>query len=303
MAASAKGRKNDFDRFVCNAFSKICRTVAEARLLAPGVRKNKDNDEHFFIHTRIVSEVDEDLPDLVRARDGTPAHLLVFTVSIDTHGECLPPGASVSCRMHPGVAAPKAGPGQQPSPRAEGGWEGDSNLRYRVLERWILQRQVHETDSSSGPNQAVVKQLLLLVRAVHSCLRLLPCHKTAVQMQNRNASKWLKYRLSTSLASMSNESCFGTNDDPVHEYSFGDVDTPSGRICVKVQYSVSNPEDYMVCDPFLSCPFLSYPFLSCPLPASRLSLAAFSNGRCLKTVWKMTENFFFICARPLFFYL
>jgi hypothetical protein len=250
MAASAKGRSNEFDHYVCNAFSKICRTVAEARLLAPGVRENKDKDKAFLSHTRVVSEVDEDLPDLVRARDGTPAHLLVFTVSIDTHADFSPPGASVSCRMHPGVAHPKGAGLGQPSPRAEGGREGEQGLRYRVLERWILQRQVH----SSAPNRAVVKQLLLLVRAVHSCLRLLPCHKTAVQLQSRNASMGLKYRLSTSLASLSNESCFGTNADPVHEYSFGDVDTPSGRICVKVQYSVANPHDYMVCTRLLLPP-------------------------------------------------
>jgi len=243
--ASAKGRANAFDKFVCNVFSKIARTVAEARLLAPGVRENKDKDENFLIHTRVVSEVDEDLPDLVRTRDGAPTNLLVFTISIDTHAELAPPGGCVSCRMQPGIA-PSSGLGQQPSPRGERGWDADAN-RYRVLERWILQRQVHENDTGSvSTSSAVVKQLLLLVRAVHSCLRLLPCHKTAVQLQSRNASMGLKYRLSTSLAPPSNESSFGSYADPLHEYSFGEVDTPSGRICVKVQYSVSNSEDYTV---------------------------------------------------------
>lgn len=243
--ASAKGKNNAFDKFVCNAFSKICRTVAEARLLTPGVRENKTLDENFLIHTRVVSEVDEDLPDLVRARDGTPTNLLVLTISLDTHAELAHPGAGVSCRMQLGVV-PASGLGrEQPSPRGDGR-EGETN-RYQVLERWILQRQVHEADTCNVANSSVVvKQLLLLVRAVHSCLRLLPCHQTAVRLQSRNASMGLKYRLSTSLASPSNESCFGTHNDPVHEYCFGEVDTPSGRICVKVQYSVSNPEDYTV---------------------------------------------------------
>ena len=235
-----------WDKFVCNVFSKISRTVAEARVLAPGVRENKEKDDTFFIHTRVVSEVDEDLPELVRTRDGMPTNLLVLTISMDTNAESTPPGTYVSCRMQPGIV-PNTRLGQQPSPR-EGGVESDAN-RYRVLERWILQRQVHESDKCNVVNDgAVVKQLLLLVRAVHSCLRLLPSHKTAVQLQSRNASMGLKYRLSPSLASPSNESCFGTHADPVHEYSFGEVETPSGRICVKVQYLVTNTHDYEVAD-------------------------------------------------------
>jgi hypothetical protein len=241
----AKGRNNAFDKFVCNVFSKIARTVTEARVLVPGVKENKDKDENFLIHTRVVTEVDEDLPDLVRTRDGTPTSLLVLTISVDTHAEFSLPGAGVSCRMQPGVV-PSSGLGQQPSPRGEGRWEADTN-RYRVLERWIMQRQVHEADTCNVVNpSAVVKQLLLLVRAVYSCLRLLPGHKTAVQLQSCSASMGLKYRLSNSLATPSNETCFGTHMHPVHEYSFGEVDTPSGRICVKVQYLVSNPEDYEV---------------------------------------------------------
>ena len=41
-----------WDKFVCNVFSKISRTVAEARVLAPGVRENKEKD---FAATRLQS--------------------------------------------------------------------------------------------------------------------------------------------------------------------------------------------------------------------------------------------------------
>ncbi len=189
-------------------------------MLTHGVRENKEKDEKFLIHTRVVSEVDEDLPDLVRTREGVPTNLLVMTISIDTSPE--PHGAvSSSCRMLRGVI-PASGLGQHPSPRTE---ERDAN-RYRVLERWILQRQVHETDSCNVANSSVVvKQLLLLMRAVYSCLRLLPCHKTATQLHSRGATG-LKFRLSTSLASPSNESCFGSPPDTVHEYAFGEVHKP-----------------------------------------------------------------------------
>lgn len=63
----------------------------------------------------------------------------------------------------------------------------------------------------------------------------------------------LKYRLSTSLATPSNEAALGLRTDPTHEYSFADVNTPSGRICVKVQYSVANPQDYTVRNSGLRC--------------------------------------------------
>jgi hypothetical protein len=158
--SSAKGREKEFDQYVCNAFSKIVRTVAEARLRAPGVSEKRERDERFLIHTRVVSEVDEDLPSMVRTRDGAPANLLVLTISIDTNAELAPSSSVVSCRMQTPAAAPSAGPGQQPSPRAEGNRDGNAN-RYRVLERWILQCQMHDADSCNVANSsAVVKQLV-----------------------------------------------------------------------------------------------------------------------------------------------
>lgn len=63
----------------------------------------------------------------------------------------------------------------------------------------------------------------------------------------------LKYRLSNSLATPSNEAALGLHAEPSHEYSFADVNTPSGRICVKVQYSVANPQDYTVRHMGLCC--------------------------------------------------
>jgi hypothetical protein len=158
--SSSRGRAKEFDQFVCNAFSKIVRTVAEARLRAPGVSEKRERDERFLIHTRVVSEVDDDLPGLVRTPDGTPANLLVLTISIDTSAEVSPPSSVVSCRMQP-AAAPSPGMGQHPSPRAEGSRDGNTN-RYRVLERWILQRQVLDADSCNVANSsAVVKQLVM----------------------------------------------------------------------------------------------------------------------------------------------
>jgi hypothetical protein len=59
--------------------------------------------------------------------------------------------------------------------------------------------------SPSPPPLPPAPPQLLLVRAVHSCLRLLPCHKMAVQLLSRNATMGLKYRLSSSLAAAGNE--------------------------------------------------------------------------------------------------
>lgn len=157
--SSTRGREKEFDQYVCNAFSKIVRTVAEARLRAPGVSEKREKDERFLIHTRVVSEVDEDLRNMVRTRDGAPANLLVLTISIDTSAE-LATNNSVSCKMQNPAAPFSAGLGQQPSPRADGNRDGNAN-RYRVLERWILQCQLHDTDSCNVANSsAVVKQLV-----------------------------------------------------------------------------------------------------------------------------------------------
>ena len=164
MQRTSSTRGREFDQYVCNAFEKIVRTVAEARLRAPGVSEKRERDERFLIHTRVVSEVDEDLRNMVRTRDGAPANLLVLTISIDTSAEFAPNNSLVSCKMQNPAAPFSAALGQQPSPRADSNRDGNAN-RYRVLERWILQCQLHDTDSCNVANSsAVVKQLVRACR-------------------------------------------------------------------------------------------------------------------------------------------
>jgi hypothetical protein len=150
-------------QYVCNAFAKIAQVVAEARLLAPGV-KERPKKRDFLLETRSPEEVDEELQAWMQDFLGGKRHPLVMSIAIDSSAEVMtsPRGnVPVSCRMV-----------QNPSATPNGG-------RYRVLERWILRYD-------QGPNQRageiaaynVAKQLFLLVRSVHSCLRMLPCHKT-----------------------------------------------------------------------------------------------------------------------------
>jgi hypothetical protein len=148
-------------QYVCNAFAKIAQVVAEARLLAPGV-KERPKKRDFLLETRSPEEVDEELQAWVQEFLAGKRQPLVMSIAIDSAGDLMtsPRGnAPVSCRMNPGGSA--------------------TGARYRVLERWILRYD-------QGPHQRageiaaynVAKQLFLLVRSVHSCLRMLPCHKT-----------------------------------------------------------------------------------------------------------------------------
>ena len=50
--------------------------------------------------------------------------------------------------------------------------------RYKVLERWVMRYEGLQGRGEEIPAYNVAKQLFLLVRSVHSCLRMLPCHKT-----------------------------------------------------------------------------------------------------------------------------
>lgn len=157
-----------FDGYVCNAFVKIAQVVAEARLLAPGVRERQKN-KNFLLETRVVAEVDEELHTWVESFPRCP---LVLTIAIDTNAETSVPsiGSAVSCRMH--------------SPPASGAAAGGP--RYMVLERWILQYEPGKgTRFGEAARSSDAKQLFLLVRTVHSCLRMLPCHKTVAQVKSR----------------------------------------------------------------------------------------------------------------------
>ena len=116
-----------------------------------------------------VMQVDEDLEAWT---EGARALPLVLTIAMDTRESPQPPdGVSIPCRMESydtfGGTPPIKAPGDGP--------------RYQVLERWVLR---HDPDAGQPVNAtSAVKQLLLLVRSVHSCLRLLPCHGTVMQVR------------------------------------------------------------------------------------------------------------------------
>jgi len=228
--AAQRSCKSEFEKYVCNAFYKILHVVAEARLSHGAEPGKRPTDSSFLLESKGIPEIDAEIQSHIRSGECVPPNLLVFTVAIDMNsdGPVPPPGVAVNCKMVP------------PNSRDDYG----SSPRYKVLERWIL-RFERGTRSDIKPSFAV-KHLLLLVKSVYSCLRLLPCHKTVFQLQYRNASCGLKYRLSTSLSLQQNECSIGHQNEEIHEYSFGEVETPSGRVLVKVQYSLSPADEYLV---------------------------------------------------------
>mmetsp|Transcript_44529 Transcript_44529/g.140485 ORF Transcript_44529/g.140485 Transcript_44529/m.140485 type:complete len:522 (+) Transcript_44529:381-1946(+) len=228
--AAQRSCKNEFEKYVCNAFYKILHVVAEARLSHGAEPGKRSTDSSFLLESKGIPEIDAEIHSHIRSGDMVPPNLLVFTVAVDMNadGPVPPPGVSVNNKMLP------------PNTRDDYG----SCPRYKVLERWIL-RFERGAKSDIKPSFAV-KHLLLLVKSVYSCLRLLPCHKTVFQLQYRNASCGLKYRLSTSLSLQQNECSIGHQNEEIHEYSFGEVETPSGRVLVKVQYSLSPADEYLV---------------------------------------------------------
>lgn len=151
---------------MCNAFVKIAKVVAEARLLAPGVRE-RPKKRDFLLETRSPEEIEEELQAWENSFLGGGRQPLVMSIAIDTVGEPMPSPrgrAPVSCRMQVGGAS--------------------GTPRYRVLERWVLRYDRGMTPNAGDiPAYSVAKQLFLLVRSVHSCLRMLPCHKTVSKVR------------------------------------------------------------------------------------------------------------------------
>lgn len=200
--AAQRSCKNEFEKYVCNAFYKILHVVAEARLSHGAEPGKRSTDSSFLLESKGIPEIDAEIHSHIRSGDMVPPNLLVFTVAVDMNadGPVPPPGVSVNNKMLP------------PNTRDDYG----SCPRYKVLERWIL-RFERGAKSDIKPSFAV-KHLLLLVKSVYSCLRLLPCHKTVFQLQYRNASCGLKYRLSTSLSLQQNECSIGHQNEEIHEY-------------------------------------------------------------------------------------
>jgi len=203
-------------QYVCNAFVKITQVVAEARLLAQGV-KARPMKKDFLLATRSPEELEEELSAWVRDFLAGSRQSLVITIAADSatpEPEHAPSPRGGSLRMQSG--------GQVP--------------RYKVLERWVMRYEGLQGRGEEIPAYNVAKQLFLLVRSVHSCLRMLPCHKTVSKLRCKDPSLGLKYRISSSTAAERYEQPLGGDSA---EYRFGDVDTPSGRVIVMVQYAAT----------------------------------------------------------------
>jgi hypothetical protein len=107
-------------------------------------------------------EVDDDLQSW--SEKCFPSHPLVLIIAMDVSQEPLPsprqPTAALNCREAP-------------------------DRKYRVLEMWNICYE--STAGQPGRPREIkpaefVKQLVLLVRTVHSCLRMLPCHQTVAKV-------------------------------------------------------------------------------------------------------------------------
>eukprot|EP00283_Hemiselmis_rufescens_P008929 CAMPEP_0173430668 /NCGR_PEP_ID=MMETSP1357-20121228/9027_1 /TAXON_ID=77926 /ORGANISM="Hemiselmis rufescens, Strain PCC563" /LENGTH=390 /DNA_ID=CAMNT_0014395045 /DNA_START=158 /DNA_END=1327 /DNA_ORIENTATION=- len=220
---SFSGRVPEFDpKYVCNAFVKIAQVVGEARLLGPGVRE-RPKKRDFLLETKSPEEMEEELQGWVQDFLSGSRSPLVMTIAADAEGVPASPRASPrgsSCRMITGGLA----------------------QRYRVLERWSFSYQ-QGAPGEDIPAYSVAKQLFLLVRSVHSCLRMLPCHKMVAKMRGGGgvSARGLRYRLSTTAQPDRSEYPFG--GDLTTDYRFGDVETPSGRVVVSVEYLVGSAAD------------------------------------------------------------
>mmetsp|Transcript_42899 Transcript_42899/g.99690 ORF Transcript_42899/g.99690 Transcript_42899/m.99690 type:complete len:435 (+) Transcript_42899:167-1471(+) len=222
---SFSGRVPEFDpKYVCNAFVKIAQVVGEARLLGPGVRE-RPKKRDFLLESKSPEEMEEELQSWAQSFQGGSRSPLVLTIAADAAEGvpasplASPRGRGSSCRMVTGGLA----------------------QRYQVLERWSLSYQ--GAPGEDIPAYSVAKQLFLLVRSVHSCLRMLPCHKMLAKIRGRGdgSGRGLKYRLSTSAQPNRSEYPFG--GDMTTEYRFGDVETPSGRVVVAVEYLAGSSAD------------------------------------------------------------
>mmetsp|Transcript_76837 Transcript_76837/g.207292 ORF Transcript_76837/g.207292 Transcript_76837/m.207292 type:complete len:242 (-) Transcript_76837:76-801(-) len=198
----------NFDKWVCNVMVKIIQVVGEARFLPPLPISGETQKRHdFFLETRIIKEIEDDLQ--AWTERGFPAHPLVLFI-------CADPASDMA-----------------PSPRVQPGHRQGPDKRYRVLEIWTIRYEPIPGQSARSREikaSVFVKQLVLLVRSVHSCLRMLPCHQAVAKHGCKDPSAGLKYRLSTSTQLLDTEEAA----DASHEYRFGHVDNPFGRIMVQV---------------------------------------------------------------------
>lgn len=143
-------------QYVCNAFVKITQVVAEARLMCRGVRERPIKKD-FLLATKSPEELEDELQIWVRDFLAGSKQSLVVTIAADAapeHAAPSPRGTPLKMQV------------------------GGQSQRYRVLERWILRYEGLPVRGGEIPAYNVAKQLFLLVRSVHSCLRMLPCHKT-----------------------------------------------------------------------------------------------------------------------------